>query len=332
LLLGLISVGLMIDHFIIPKFQGKLFLYSVTSIGNFVSIQHSPDFAVSDALRGLPRQSFDFLSLFKKIFYNLYNFYKLLPQIMNPYLFALFAIGLFTISHKDSKFQGVFQKSFKIASLFMVLLTFLVTAAGIPFFRYLHPIVPLVYIIGTETLVKIIYNLQIAKRNFLTLGSIMLFLILAVGQTLGVLLLDSRFDSKAYNVGKPPVYVELSRILKENTHSNQTIVTNLDTWGSWYGERKTVWFPLTPKQLINPKTGEIPFDAIYLTSYKIEDPNYYIGEGWRLIFENPKDKTKWSCEGCDKIAEEFDLKDIYFLKAENNYEREKANAILLVKN
>jgi hypothetical protein len=351
LFLSLILVGLLVDYFIIPKFHGSLFLYSVTAIGNFVSLQHSPGVAVSDALRGLPLQSFNFLSLFKKVFYNLYNFYKLMPQILNPYLFALFAIGLFVPSKTKE------NSAFKRSSLFVVVLTLVVTAAGIPFFRYIHPVIPLVYILGTGTLVAIINKfqitnyklqtnskfqitnykqipnskLQITKRGLLFIGSCILVLFLAVGQTLGILLLDSRFEARTHNVGKPPVYVELSKILKENTEPNQVIVTNLDTWGTWYGERKTVWFPLEPKQLIDKRTQTIPFDAIYLTSYKIDDPNYYMGEDWRMIFENPQDKTKWKCDGCDKIADEYELKGVYQIEPSNNYERMEAKAILLVK-
>ncbi|QLG69524.1 MAG: 4-amino-4-deoxy-L-arabinose transferase-like protein glycosyltransferase of PMT family [Candidatus Woesebacteria bacterium] len=354
--LSLVLFGLLVDYFLIPKFQGRFFLYSVTSIGNFVSLQHSPNMAVSDALRGLPRQSFNFLSLFKKVFYNLYNFYKLMPQILNPYLFTLFVIGLFSLFDRTKEGQTTLQTGFKVASFFMVVLTLLVTAAGIPFFRYIHPVVPLVYIVGVGTLVGIINKFQITnykqipssklqipnsksqtnskqvtKRSFLFIGSCILVLFLAVGQTLGILLLDSRFEARTHNVGKPPVYVELSKILKENTEPNQVIVTNLDTWGTWYGERKTVWFPLEPKQLIDEKTQTIPFDAIYLTSYKIDDPNYYMGEDWRMIFENPQDKTKWKCDGCDKIAEEYELKGVYQIEPSKNYERMDAKAILLVK-
>ena len=354
--LSLVLVGLLVDYFLIPKYQGRLFLYSVTSIGNFVSLQHSPGVAVSDALRGLSRQSFNFLSLFKKVFYNLYNFYKLMPQILNPYLFTLFVIGLFSLFDRTKEGQTTLQTGFKVASFFMVVLTLLVTAAGIPFFRYIHPVVPLVYIVGVGTLVEIINKFQITnhkqipssklqipnsksqtnskqvtKRSFLFIGSCILVLFLAVGQTLGILLLDSRFEARTHNLGKPPVYVELSKILKEDTEPNQVIVTNLDTWGTGYGERKTVWFPLEPKQLIDQKTQTIPFDAIYLTSYKIDDPNYYMGEDWRMIFENPQDKTKWKCDGCDKIAEEYTLKSVYQVESSKNYERMEAKAILLVK-
>jgi hypothetical protein len=235
----------------------------------------------------------------------------------------------------------------------MIMVTLLVAAVSIPFFRYIHPIVPIVYIVAIDTLIWIlaqIYKLQdpsdkqitnnkqtaslrgqITKRTLLVLASCILVLFFGVGQTLGILILDSRFERNTHNVGKPPVYVVLSKILKSNTNPNQIIVTNLDTWGSWYGERKTVWFPLEPKQLIEPATEKIPFDAIYLTSYLIDDQNYYMGEGWRLIFENPNDPKKWTCDGCSEITKEFTLKEVYQVNASEDYERQDASAILLIK-
>ena len=163
---------------------------------------------------------------------------------MNPYLFALFVIGLFK---KPSPF--------KISVLFMVCLTFLVTALTIPFYRYLHPIVPLIYILGIATLVQIISsfaeNMKLKnKSRYVVVVSTILVLFFAVGQTLGVLFLDSRFERKLHNIDKAPIYVEMSYKLKEITGKDDVILTNLDTWGSWYGERKTVWFPLEPEMII----------------------------------------------------------------------------------
>jgi len=295
-----------------------------------------PGAATSDSLRG-GIQTVGLLTLFKKVFYNLYNFYKLLPQIINPYLFALFVIGLF----KWGKDQV--RNSFKVASVFMILATFFVTAITIPFFRYLHPIIPLVYIISVGTVVEIInyqfsifnqiaiFNFKIPKQTIVVLASTFLILLFGVGQTMGILLLDSRFERNTHNVGKPSVYVQLSYLLRDNTNNDQIVITNLDTWGSWYGERKTVWFPLEPKQLTYPAIGKIPFDAIYLTSYLIDDENYYMGESWRMIFNNPEDPEKWMCDGCSEIAKEFKLKDVYKVSANDNYENQDASAILLIK-
>ncbi|MGB9637419.1 MAG: hypothetical protein ACPLY7_01335, partial [Microgenomates group bacterium] len=348
--------GLLFDYFVLSAFAGKFFVYSILRGGKYAVLQHSSSWAVSDTLRGLGRQSFDTLGLFKKVFYNLYNFYKLMPQIMSPYFFAFFVIGLFLKSKSREEI------SFKIASIFIATFNLLVVAASIPFYRYIHPVIPIIYIIAVGTLIEILNKLQITrnqtknklqetnyKRNmnyetfkigswkldlgslFMVLVSCLFVILFGVGQTLGAFILDRRFERKIYNLDKPPVYVLLSKILKDNTDPNQVVLTNLDTWGSWYGERKTVWFPLEPKMIINSKTGEIPFDVIYLINYKMDDPNYYMGKGWRMIFENPQNPKKWECEGCEKIAEEYTLKGIYEVDPSQNYERIDGVGILLVR-
>jgi hypothetical protein len=243
---------------------------------------------------------------------------------MNPYLFGLFIIGIFKWG-KDKT-----ENSFKAATIFVIVVTFLVTAASIPFYRYLHPVVPFVYTISMATLVWIVGKIFSGKKSIIIISTL-LILFFGVGQTLGIIFLDSRFERNIHNVGKAPVYVVLSQILNKNTSPNQIVITNLDTWGSWYGERKTVWFPIEPKQIIDPATDTIPFDAIYLTSYLIDDENYYMGSDWRLIFNNPNDSKKWTCEGCSEIAKEFKLKGVYVVSQGENYERQDAKAILLIK-
>jgi 4-amino-4-deoxy-L-arabinose transferase-like glycosyltransferase len=336
---GISLLALFIDRFLLVQLGGKYFIYSVTTRGMGSALSQAGSSVTSNALRGdVFVQGSGIVQVFKNVFYNLYNFFKLFPQIMSPYLFSLFAIGLFM------KAKNRVGNSFKISVVFMAALTFLVAAAGIPFFRYLHPVVPLIYIVAVGTLVetmskfeilnpKEILNskLQITKNIFVILVSTFLILLFGVGQTLGVVLLDSRFERNTHNVDKPPVYVVLSQILKDNTNSSQIAITNLDTWGSWYGERKTVWFPIEPKQIIDPATGRIPFDAIYLTSYLIDDENYYMGKDWRSIFSNPKDSKKWTCEGCSEIAKEFILKGVYKISSQDNYEREDTTAMLLIK-
>jgi len=318
---GISFVGLLVDRFILSPLSGKYFLYSILGRGSNVLSQVGIGQSPSDELRsGTITYTFSILESLKKIFYNLYNFYKLLPQIINPYLFILFIIGLFSKKNWE----------FKIASLFMVLVTLLVTAASIPFFRYIHPIIPMVYILAVGTLVELISN-KFPKNKFIILISTSLILLFGVGQTLGIIFLDSRFEASTHNVGKPPEYVVLSQILKQNISPNQIVITNLDTWGSWYGDRKTVWYPLEPDQLIDPSTGKISFDAIYLTSYLMDDQNYYMGADWRMIFNNPKDPSKWTCNGCKELSKEFKLKGIYTVTASDDYEKQGSNAVLFVK-
>ena len=305
--------GFLVDRFLLTPLSGKYFLYSVLGRGSDVLSQVGVGQSASDQLRsGVLTYNFSIIESLKKIFYNLYNFYKLLPQIINPYLFTLFVIGLFRKGNME----------LKTVAGFIVLTTLFVAAASIPFYRYIHPIIPFVYIIAVATLAEIVTNKK---------ALIFLVLIFAVGQTFGIIFLDSRFEKQNHNIGKPPVYVVLSQILKTNTSPNDVVVTNLDTWGSWYGERKTVWFPIEPKQLIDQTTGKIPFDAIYLTSYLIDDQNYYMNNDWRQIFNNPTDSKKWTCDGCNEIAKEFTLKGVYTINSSDDYERQDSKAVLLVR-
>lgn len=297
--LGLGGLGFLVDKFIIYPLSFKLPLTPIFARGLQSILTYSSGMAVSDGLRGAVSSTLTVSDIFKKVFYNLYNFYKAIPEIMNPYLFGLFVIGLFKKN-----------KVFNISVLFMVLLTFLVTALTIPFYRYLHPVVPLIYIIGVATLYEIIKNKK---------ALIFLILIFCVGQTFGNIFLDTRFKNKIVNKEMPPVYAVLSYKLKEITNPNDIVLTNLDTWGSWYGERKTVWFPLEPEMII-PYKDKI--DAIYLTSYKMDDDNYYMGEKWREIFINPKTQ---------KRLPDYKYVGEFVFSPDGNYQKETARAILLVR-
>jgi 4-amino-4-deoxy-L-arabinose transferase-like glycosyltransferase len=320
--LVILTGGFLFDKFVLSALAWKYFLYPILGRGLSTVNQAVVTSSTSEALRG-DTISYGIVLILKKVFYDLYNFYKLLPQIMSPYLFAIFAIGI-----------AKSRSAFKTSVLFMTVVTFLVTAISIPFFRYLHPIVPLVYIVAVATLIELVSSFQspvsnkLSKFQFpiLILTSTFLIFLFGAGQTLGVLLLDSRYEGQTHNVGKPPEYVLLSKILKDNTQANQVVVTNLDTWGSWYGERKTIWYPLEPDMLQPPVGGQtLPFDAIYLTSYLIDDANYVMGPNWRQIYNDPQHIA-------DKfISANYKLKGIYTIPASDDYENQGAKAVLLVR-
>lgn len=331
---GTLIVGFLVDRFVLLPLSGKYFLYAIMGRGLNAITQYLPGAASSDILRG-GVQNTNILAIGKKIFYNLYNFYKLLPSIASPYMWGLFVICLFRWK-KDKVYNA-----FKASTIFTVIATFLVAALTIPLYRYIHPIIPLVYILAIDTLIWIVnvvvsgwllvvsgkLKTQITNHKLLVTAFVSTFLVFVfvVGQTLGVIFLDSRFEAKRVNKDKPPVYVILSKDLKEITKPNQIILTNLDTWGSWYGERKTVWYPLTPNMII-PKDGQSnPFDAIYLTSYLIDDENYYMGSEWRQMFNDPENiNNKY-------IRDNYKLAKIINIDASETYEKQPARAVLLVK-
>lgn len=329
LVLGI--VGLVIDRLILEPLAGRFFLYPILGRGLRTFFQYSPLAPASIGLRAeLPTTELitsQWVILSKKVFFNLYNFYKLLPQIASPYMWALFAIGLFAWG-KDRTVNAL-----KFVTLLLVIGIFLITALTIPFFRYLHPVIPLVYLFAVATLVTIVETVVRVqwsgfsgwRTQLVALVASFLVFVFVVGQTLGVIFLDSRFWAQRRNIGKPPVYVQLSWILRDNTEPDGVIITNLDTWGSWYGERRTIWYPLRPEQLIPPEGGEIPFDAIYLTSYLIDDENYYMGPDWRQIFENPKSPKD------EFIAKNYRFVGEFKVSADETYEKQEARAILLIK-
>lgn len=246
--------------------------------------------------------------LVKKIFYNLYNFYKLLPAIISPYLAVLFIISLFTQSKTKA------EKYLKMLTLVMTILAFISTAVLVPFFRYIHPVIPFVYIFSVAAFIKVL------KRPTV---SIFVIVFLTVGQTFGLVFLDSRALSHQYNRNQPPSYVLLSQFLRDHTSSSDTIVTNLDTWGSWYGERKTIWFPLMPQDLT---LSPVPIDAIFLTSYLIDDENYYMGQEWRQAFESPHDLKD------PYLISHYHYVDSIQLSADAVHEKQSVKGLLFIRN
>jgi hypothetical protein len=52
---------------------------------------------------------------------------------------------------------------------------------------------------------------------------------------------------------------------------------------------------------------------------------------WRIIFENPNDSSKWICDGCLELAKEYKIEGVYTVSANDNYEKQDASAVLLIK-
>lgn len=322
-MLGISVIAMVLIELFLQLFSGRFFLESVIQRG-LIASSYSP--AGNVELRGGSfLQNNGFTQLIKSFSYNIYNFYRLLPQIASPYMWGLFVIGIFKLE------RNRLAKSLKVVTVIMVVVTFFAAAVTVPLFRYLHPVVPLVYLLATAALVWIVQqfsqtltfkNYQISKKKIVYVISGLLIFFFVIGQTLGIIFLDSRFKKARTNTGKPPVYATLSGILKDNTDLDDVIVTNLDTWGSWYGERKTVWFPLKPNQL---EQSDLVFNGIFLTNYLIDDENYYMGKEWRDIFFNPESHNQ------EYISNNYQYIGEFEVPASETYEKVDGKAVLFVK-
>lgn len=336
---GILLIGLILDRLILLPLYGKYFLYSITARGTHAVTQHTQYNAVSDVLRGVGEQPSSMLLTIKKAGTNLFNFYRSLPNILNPYIFTFFILSSLVFFKKRE------EKAFLITAFFCATLSFLLPALTIPFYRYIHPVLPLIYIVGIAALVSILSRISnfeflisclrrqakqipmtkihITKRNIaVALSSLFVFIFFILMQV-GVFIHDYKYFEARRNYNKPPVYVVLSEILKENTSEDDLVVTNLDTWGSWYGERKTVWFPLEPDML--NVADDTAFDAIYLTSYLMNDENYFMGDEWRQIFENPENIKD------EFIRENYIYAGEFEVGADEVYEKYGARSVLLIR-
>lgn len=315
-----------VDIAVLSRLTGNTFFYSVLSKGADTSVLYTADFPGTTGLRTAVDTKEAILNnisnVLKKVFYNMYNLFKLQPSIFSPYIWSLFVVGIFF------KTNSAFEKNIKIVTVYLLLVAALSTSISIPFFRYIHPFLPLVYLFAVASLYRITEKFFSGNATRL---SFLLIFIFVIAQALGVLFLDSRFLSSTKNLGKKPIYYELAKTLESKSQPNSLTATNLDTWASWYGKRRTVWLPLTPDQIIS-SDNKIRFNHIYITSYLINDENYSLSEAWRVILENPEDESKWNCAGCGQIALEFDAQEIVVFQPNENYENIEAKAILLTKN
>lgn len=317
---GVLFIGLLIDRMVLLPLNGRHFLYSITGRGTHAITQHSQYIAVSDVLRGVGEQPSSIILTVKKTGTNLFNFYRSLPNIANPYLFTFFILSPLVLFKKKE------ERVFAVITFFTAVLSFLLPALTIPFYRYIHPVLPLVYIVGIASLDSVIRKIipkNLKGRYAPALFSFILVSVFVLAMQIGILIHDYKYYEVRHNLGKPPVYVLMSWKLKEETQPGDFIITNLDAWGSWYGERKTMWFPLEPDHLDTGGVNHI--DAIYLTSYLIDDENYYMGDAWRQIFKDPKNiDNKF-------IRENFEFAGEYIFPASEVYEKYDARAVLLLR-
>lgn len=220
-------------------------------------------------------------AIFSKVFYNIYNFAKDPERLAPSVIFFLLILSFFSPKNR--------QFTYFTATVFVFFV--LGAAASLPNARYVHPIMPLVFISTSLTLIQILDKYSPLNLNF----KLFLVLIFITIPTLGYFTLDARFRRQQFNLDMPPVYRQISKVMADNIPSGQVIITNLDAWASWYEGLTTMWFPISPDLLVGHQ-DKVKY--IVITNYLENDGDFSLGE-WREVVYSP-----------DKITNKF-LKDNY---------------------
>lgn len=93
--MGICLLGLMFDKTLLVKYNGKDFLYTITGRGVTAVQDMASSTSPSESLRSSIRVAAPKYTALKKTANNLFNFYRLIPNIMSPYLFFLFIVSFF---------------------------------------------------------------------------------------------------------------------------------------------------------------------------------------------------------------------------------------------
>ena len=208
-------------------------------------------------------------TILSKVFYNLYNFVKAPERLAPSVIFFLLILSFFSPRNR--------QFTYFTATVFVFFI--LGAAASLPNARYVHPIMPLVFISASLTLIHILDKFSPRNLNF----KLFLVLIFITIPTLGYFTLDARFRRQQFNFDKPTVYRQISDVLAKDIPKGQLIITNLDAWAAWYQGLTTMWFPLSPNQM---EGYQDKINYIAITNYLENDGDFALGE-WREVVYSP---------------------------------------------
>lgn len=252
-----------------------------------------------------------------KISYNLYNFYKsiftfdnLLPAWTSPMVVISYLLSHINFLTKEKKEI----KIFRIITLLMVVGSFILAGATSPSIRYAHYVLPFVIILAVDFIYGFLqrYNFSAKKTNSVLVSLLLLFMVFPF---LGTTVLDARFNARAYNFNAPHVQKVMGEKVGQLTDKSEIIVTNLDTWGAWYGERRTILIPLDFVGL-EKFDNKIKINAIYLTDFQRDNEDHPLKGDWGELFDNPRqiknkfilDNFKLVKEGTISVQEVYENK------------------------
>lgn len=262
------------------KFPGTITRYLFTSsYHSQVSLGVGPLFGL-EISRSLDR--IDLTPLFSNwhLFTTkiLFNFYKLLKEgifFTIPVISLLYFFSLF----KKYPLLASRVRWFVFSSFLIFIISLIIFIFDV---RFIVPLIPLLIVFSTKILFDIF--LSLSKKKYLTFTClfILLFIILpsitynATGT--GILRVLSQKEPK------PTIPQIVAQEVRENVNQDLTIASNEAAHIAWYGQRKTVFLPKTPEDLIHTDQNLTNIEAIVLISYPFSTS---LGDQWDELIKNP---------------------------------------------
>lgn len=229
-------------------------------------------------LRGGVHQA---MGLAGKLFYNTYNFLKVPERLVWTPILVFFTSSLFI----KTKNQAL--SIFRLFSVFAFLLFLAAAVAVLPFARYVHPVLPLIFISAGIFLAEISRLTTFRWGKFFVLITV-IFLTLP---TIGKFTVDQRYIAKNFNTNRPPATKVISDIMAEHISTRKMIITNLDAWAAWYHDLTTMWFPSSPDQLKTVDAQTI--DYIVITNYNENDADFALGDWKEVVYQPDKIQNQY---------------------------------------
>lgn len=248
------------NHNYLPSsFVGSLFIPPQISQGTY--------------LRGDTVKILSLKALFSKTFYNAYNFLKFPDRLTSPAIILLYFLGLF----RNRTSKHFFEFGLFTSITFAVFV--LASSLSLPNARYVHPVMPLIFVLASMSL------LDLLKTNQKSIGAIKLFgvLFFLALPALGHLTIDARFRQQHNNVDRPTTVKVISDRMASHIPQGRLIITNLDAWAAWYHDLTTIWFPVSPDLLINLA---VKADFIVITNY-LEADSDFAASDWSEVVYSP---------------------------------------------
>lgn len=271
-----------------------------------ISSQSSPGVVLRGGSTTLNKKE----TIISKTFYNVYNFAKATERLAVNSVFLLFIVFIFV------KTKSRITSFFKFFSGTIFVLFVFAASATLPNARYVHPVMPLVYIGAGIALCEL--SNFISQKKILSTAFIAVSILLITLPTIGHYTLDARSTSRIINLDKPAVYRQISKVMAENIPRGHLIITNLDAWAAWYDGLTTMWFPLKPEMLNVQKKPEY----IVITNYLEGDRDFSLGDWKEVVYSPEKITNKF-------LNDNYKVIKIFVIMPNENRERVEIKGTIL---